>query len=173
MSGKDLFANDTYTVDIDSPTAAGCHPTDVGHYRIARHYSTILPEWMDGITNDDNVRAVQAAHDAYLAGQHDAAANRQTKGYTRPLTDYPQKEYMEPLNCEPLPSACPGQEGKNASCFACAAAHASALSKDPVRQSLDIGPSVCFEHLRLTVQCARWLQMEDRAALHSSSKTGA
>ena len=28
--GKHLFANDTHAVDVDSPTAAGCHPTDVG-----------------------------------------------------------------------------------------------------------------------------------------------
>lgn len=60
--GKDFYANDTHAVDIDSPTAAGCHPTDVGHYRIARHYSTILPGWIAGDTNDANAQAVRAEH---------------------------------------------------------------------------------------------------------------
>lgn len=34
--GKHLLANDTYALDADTPTAAGCHPTDLGHYRMAR-----------------------------------------------------------------------------------------------------------------------------------------
>ena len=65
--GKDFYANDTHAIDIDSPTAAGCHPTDVGHYRIARHYSAILPAWMApgaGADNTDNARAVRAEHEA-------------------------------------------------------------------------------------------------------------
>lgn len=61
---KDLFANDTHALDIDSPTAAGCHPTDVGHYRVARHYSHVLPAWLAGATNEDNARAVRAEHGA-------------------------------------------------------------------------------------------------------------
>jgi hypothetical protein len=64
--GKDFYANDTHAVDIDSPTAAGCHPTDVGHYRIARHYSAILPGWMRLMsprhTNAENAEAVQIEH---------------------------------------------------------------------------------------------------------------
>lgn len=118
--GKDFYSNDTYAVDVDSPTAAGCHPTDVGHYRIARHYSAILPGWMAGDTNGDNARAVRAEHEAYLAGK---AANKKAR--------VEQRHRRHPLNCEPLPAQCPGQEGKNASCFACAKAHASALAKAP------------------------------------------
>ena len=114
--GKDLFANDTKAVDSDSPTAAGCHPTDVGHYRMARHWASVLPGWMDATaTNVDNARAVRAEHEAYLAAQAGAAQ---------------QQQQPQPLNCEPLPRECPGHEGLNASCFACAKAHASVLSKD-------------------------------------------
>ena len=60
--GADLYSNDTHAVDLDSPTAAGCHPTDVGHYRIARHYSAVLPGWMDGATNDANAAVVRAEY---------------------------------------------------------------------------------------------------------------
>eukprot|EP01050_Picozoa_sp_SAG11_P006388 SAG11_NODE_493_length_8965_cov_4.112339_5_plen_660_part_00 len=108
--GKDLYANDTHAVDVDSPTAAGCHPTDVGHYRIARHYSTVLPRWMAGETNEANARVVRTEHEI----SHGAA-----------------RQQHHPLNCEPLPAQCPSQEGKNATCFACAKAHASILAKDP------------------------------------------
>jgi hypothetical protein len=109
--GKDFYANDSHAVDIDSPTAAGCHPTDVGHYRIARHYGAVLPGWLAGGTNAANARAVRAEH----------ARHRAT----------PSAAEKRPRNCGPLPAACPGQEGKNASCLACAKAHARALASDP------------------------------------------
>ena len=118
--GKDLFANDTHALDIDSPTAAGCHPTDVGHYRIARHYSTILPGWMAGDTNEHNARAVRVEHEAYITG---GRGSKQEPEH--------EAEQHHPLNCELLPGLCPGQEGKNATCFACEKVHAGALSKGP------------------------------------------
>lgn len=127
--GKDLYANDTHAIDIDSPTAAGCHPTDVGHYRVSRHYSAVLPDWLGGGTNTDNVRSVKAAHDIYLASSSGRLALRSQTTLGRGGDDVIRSRQL--LNCEPLPKYCPGQEGNNASCFACAKAHAAALAKDP------------------------------------------
>ena len=122
--GEDLYANDTHAVDIDSPTAAGCHPTDVGHYRIARYYSAVLPRWMAGETNEVNARAVRAEHAIYLAARRGlppsplppAGAQRHVGSHSRA--------------CSRLRLACSEQRGNTITCLDCAKAHAAVIASD-------------------------------------------
>ena len=88
QGGTELDAGDEYSLSNDTNSAAGCHPTDLGHYRFANRWKAVLAPILENVSAPLPYQSPQ---------QHQQAATTKTACAAGPPTP------DHPIRCPPPP----------------------------------------------------------------------